>query len=56
MSFWTQLFLENRLLSGSLIILIYLLIVSVSAYLFSGHIAKVYRRRGQYSMGIPAGP
>ncbi|GGM79128.1 potassium-transporting ATPase potassium-binding subunit [Thermogymnomonas acidicola] len=43
MSFWTQLFLENRLLSGSLIILIYLLIVSVSAYLFSGHIAKVYR-------------
>ena len=42
-SFWINLFLSNRALSGFIIILIYLAVASLFAYLISDHIAKIYR-------------
>lgn len=41
-SFWGNFFLNNRLVSGSIIILIYIAIMSVMAYLLSGYIKKIY--------------
>lgn len=41
-SFWGNFFLNNRLVSGSIIILIYIAIMSVMAYLLAGYIKKLY--------------
>ncbi len=41
-SFWGNFFLNNRLVSGAFIILIYILIMSVMAFLISGYIKKLY--------------
>ena len=41
-SFWGNFFLNNRLVSGSFIILIYILIMAVMAFLLSGYIKKLY--------------
>jgi K+-transporting ATPase ATPase A chain len=42
-SFWVNLFLQNRELSGFIIVLIYLLVASILAYILSNHIARIYR-------------
>lgn len=42
-SFWVNLFLQNRELSGFIIVLIYILVASILAYILSNHIAKIYR-------------
>lgn len=41
-SFWGNFFLNNRLVSGVFIILIYMIIMSVMAFLISGYIKKLY--------------
>lgn len=41
-SFWGNFFLNNRLVSGAFIILLYVLIMSVMAFLISGFIKKIY--------------
>ncbi len=41
-SFWGNFFLNNRVVSGSFIILIYIGIMSVMAFLISGYIKKLY--------------
>lgn len=41
-SFWGNFFLNNRLVSGSVIILIYIAIMTVMAFLLSGYIKKIY--------------
>lgn len=41
-SFWGNFFLNNRLVSGAFIILIYVFIMSLMAYLISGYIKKLY--------------
>ncbi len=42
-NFWATFFESQRLLSGTIIILIYILLLSIFAYLISGYIAKLYR-------------
>ena len=41
-SFWGNFFLQNRLVSGAIIILIYMLVMTVMAFLLSGYIKKLY--------------
>ncbi len=41
-NFWQQFFLNNRLVSGSFIIIIYLAVISLFAYLLSYHIYRIY--------------
>ncbi len=41
--FWSGFFASNRELSGFIIILIYLVLISIFAYLISGYISKLYR-------------
>lgn len=41
--FWTQFFLSNRIVSGSIIIMIYLSIASIFAYILYPFVAKIYR-------------
>ncbi len=41
--FWSGFFASNREVSGFLIILIYLALISVFAYLISTYISKLYR-------------
>ena len=42
-SFWGQFFLNNRLVSGSIIILIYIVFMSIFAFILSGYIKKIYK-------------
>ncbi len=42
-NFWANFFATNRYVSGSFIIIIYILLATVLAYLLSGYIAKIYR-------------
>ncbi|MEM0158113.1 MAG: potassium-transporting ATPase subunit KdpA [Thermoplasmataceae archaeon] len=42
-SFWTQLFAQDRLLSGSIIILLYIIIATLFALAISNYIKKIYR-------------
>ena len=41
-SFWGNFFLQNRVVSGAIIILIYILVMSLMAFLLSGYIKKLY--------------
>ena len=41
-SFWGNFFLQNRIVSGAIIILIYILAMSLMAFLLSGYIKKLY--------------
>lgn len=41
-SFWLNFFINNRAVSGSIIIIIYLAMASIFAYIISGYIAKLY--------------
>ncbi|MCL4314366.1 MAG: potassium-transporting ATPase subunit KdpA [Candidatus Thermoplasmatota archaeon] len=41
--FWTNFFLNNRIVSGSLIIIIYLAVASIFAYIIYPFVAKIYR-------------
>ena len=41
-SFWRNFFLQNRVVSGAIIILIYILVMSLMAFLLSGYIKKLY--------------
>lgn len=41
-NFWVNFFATNRYVSGSIIIIIYILLATVLAYLLSGYIAKIY--------------
>lgn len=43
MSFWSNFFLQNRAVSGSMIILIYIGLASLFAYLISDYIKKIYK-------------
>jgi K+-transporting ATPase ATPase A chain len=42
-NFWANFFVTNRYVSGSFIIIIYILLATVLAYLLSGYIAKIYK-------------
>ncbi len=44
-SFWGTFFLQNRLVSGAIIIIIYILIMLIFAYLISGYISSIYLDR-----------
>jgi len=44
-SFWGIFFLQNRLVSGAIIIIIYILIMLIFAYLISGYISSIYLDR-----------
>lgn len=44
-SFWQNFFLTNRVVSGSVIILLYLFLISIFGYIISGHIYKIYTDR-----------
>ena len=44
-SFWGMFFLQNRLVSGAIIIIIYILIMLIFAYLISGYISSIYLDR-----------
>ena len=44
-SFWQVFFVDHRAVSGLLIILIYLLLISIIAFIFSGYIADLYLDR-----------
>ncbi|MCW6168254.1 MAG: potassium-transporting ATPase subunit KdpA [Thermoplasmatales archaeon] len=44
-SFWSMFFLQNRLVSGAIIIIIYILIMLIFAYLISGYISSIYLDR-----------
>ena len=47
-NFWANFFATNRYVSGSIIIIIYIVIATILAYLLSGYIAKIYMGKETY--------
>lgn len=54
-TFWSNFFITNRYVSGSIIILIYIVIATILAYILSGYIAKIYMNENTF-MDPFAGP
>ena len=47
-SFWVSFFNSQRLVSGTVILLIYIVLMSIFAYLISGFLAKIYREESTW--------
>ena len=41
-NFWLNFFVSNRLFSGTVIILIYLIVISIFGFIIADHIKKIY--------------